>query len=88
MDVIPTTLYIGVALSRIDGEAARAIRAFNEAFNSIGSDHDGRPVLNLIWARANLTRLLRRMNRVSAAKEQEFLARYVQSLQFKPIFRG
>ncbi|KAJ3503904.1 hypothetical protein NLJ89_g8224 [Agrocybe chaxingu] len=71
--VIPM-LFLGVALSRHEGEEERSIRAFTEAFSNLG-DIPKMPEKNLIWARANMARMLRRMNRIEEASQQEKLTR-------------
>jgi len=77
VDLVPT-LYLSVALSRVEGEEERSIRAFKEgSSNNFSNGPFEVPALNLIWARANHARLLRRMNRTAEAEKQERLSRYV-----------
>ncbi|CAA7262990.1 unnamed protein product [Cyclocybe aegerita] len=71
--VIPM-LFLGVALSRHEGEEERSVRAFTEAFSNLG-DIPKMPEKNLIWARANMARMLRRMNKTEEASQQEKLTR-------------
>ncbi|KAJ3503901.1 hypothetical protein NLJ89_g8223 [Agrocybe chaxingu] len=71
VDVVPT-LYLGVALSRIEGEEERALKTFKEAFDNLHTSSQV-PAKNLIWARANMARMLRGMGRNAEASIQERL---------------
>ncbi|KIM43155.1 hypothetical protein M413DRAFT_55154, partial [Hebeloma cylindrosporum] len=72
-DAVPI-LYFAVALSKTPGEEERALREFHDGLSHIDIGPDA-PVKNLLWAKSNLARLLRRLNRVTQAEEQEAFAR-------------
>jgi hypothetical protein len=64
------TLYFAVALSKKPGEEEHALREFQDGLNHTAIGPDA-PVKNLLWAKSNMARLLRHLNRVSQAEEQE-----------------
>lgn len=74
--VITPTLYLGVALSRVEGEENRAISVFNEGLANLFNGPDP-PDHNLLWARANYARMLRRISKIKEAEEQERFTRYL-----------
>jgi len=68
-DPVPI-LYFAVALSKTPGEEERALREFQDGLSNIAIGPEA-PVKNLLWAKSNLARLLRHLNRVPEAEEQE-----------------
>ena len=64
-------LYLGVALHKAEGKEEEALKAFKDGFryNELRPGSTG-PNTEL-WAQASMSRLLRRMGRVSDAEEQE-----------------
>ena len=67
VDVIPL-LYKGVALHKVPGKEDTALNAFTTAFKN-GADVGSTKVM--LWARGAMSRLLRRMEKVPEAEEQE-----------------
>jgi hypothetical protein len=69
-DVVPL-LYLGVALHKVQGKEEEALKAFKDGFG-YNELHPGSTGPNTeLWAQASMSRLLRRMGRVSEAEEQE-----------------
>ncbi|KIM89070.1 hypothetical protein PILCRDRAFT_60840, partial [Piloderma croceum F 1598] len=69
-DFVPL-LYLGVALHKVEGKEEDALKAFKDGFiyNEL---HPGRTGPNTeLWAQASMSRLLRRMGKVSEAEKQE-----------------
>ena len=66
-DVTPM-LYLAVALHKQPGEEQKALQIFEEAAegNPMSQYHQ-----TLLWARSNIARLLRRLNRAKEAKTHE-----------------
>jgi hypothetical protein len=67
-------MFLAVALSYHAGQEERSLHTFREAFKRIRPGFSPR---NIIWARSQLARLLRQMNRISEAEREEKFTRFV-----------
>jgi hypothetical protein len=69
-DVTPL-LYLGVSLHKAEGKEAEALKAFEDGFKYNGLRPGQTGPNTELWAKASMSRLLRRMGKVSEAEEKE-----------------
>ncbi|TFK40837.1 hypothetical protein BDQ12DRAFT_770940 [Crucibulum laeve] len=73
-------LHLTVALSKVPGEERNALRTFKASFSRMNNLHeDYLPIQWMVYARAHMTMLLRRLNRVQEAEDEEqFIRDWIQ----------
>jgi len=67
-------LYLGVALHKTHGKEEEALKAFRDGFRYLRPGQTG-PNTEL-WARGSMSRLLRKMGRISEAEKEESAIRH------------